>query len=549
MKKLLAALLASLVIFSILAGCAGDQEEPTPAQTSTAPTTAPAVIEAETELELNAIELPLTTEPIEFTMWTRNATTFDGFADYYDNEVYKEMEKLTGVKMNFVHPIIGSENENFQLMLVSDDTPDFIHGIYNYYVGGMDLAIEDGFIVALNDYAKKYMPNYLNRINQNVDSQLQSVTDTGNLWGVHHLVDLPQGSWAGLGIRQDWLDDAGLASPKTISELENALTVFRDNYTLDKNGPFHLSTSGLTTGFALIGSYNVAGNRYINVDGTVKYSPMEPGFKEYLMLLADWYKKGLVDKDSVTTNEIFVPAQDAINGVVGVFEFVKSQSNVWKNSATDPNFRVVSIPAPLPEGKTYADIHVRQTQSWVRPGNSMAISTSCENLEIASKYWDYFFTDEGFQLANWGPEGLSRTYDSAGNPIYNETAMAFKNITYTQTKYALHNQPVFTRWRREEQGLNEDQREAWKIWGVVDDAYMVPENVTLTQEEGAEHSQIKSTLDTFVSENVGLFITGAKSFDQYDAYLAEMKSIGVDRAVELNQIALDRYLARAQFFK
>jgi putative aldouronate transport system substrate-binding protein len=545
MKKALSLILALLMIATLIAGCAGESEEPSATPpASTAVTKEPAEENPSVSQELNAVKLPLTTEPISFKMWTGNGTTFDGFADYYDNEVFKEMERLTGVKMDFIHPITGSENENFQLLIASQDLPDFIHRAYTYYLGGMDKAIADQVILSLNDLAAKHMPNYTNRLAVNETMQIQAVSDTGNLWGVHHIVDMPQGSWAGLGIRQDWLDDAGLATPKYIDDMTNVLQVFKDRYTLNGNGPLHLSGCGLGMSYAIMNSFNNTGKYYLNVDGVVKYSPMEQGFKDYLMLLNSWYSKGLIDEESVTTYEIFVTAEDAINGKVGVFDHVKSQTNVWADAAVEENYRVVAIPPMLPEGKDYSDIHVRQSQSWVRPGNSMVITTDCEHPEIAAQYWDYFFTDEGIELANWGPEGLSRTYDAEGNPIYNDDVMAIGNITYVQTKYALHNMPVFTKWRREEQGLNEDQNNAWRIWGQNDDTYVMPDSITLTDEEGAEHSAIKATMDTFVAENITHFITGMKSFDEYDEFLSTLSSLGVDRAIELQQTALDRYYNR-----
>lgn len=550
MRKLLALLLAVLLIGTLMAGCSQDTPStPTPTPTPTPASSTKTPGEEPTDKpgqELNAVKLPLTDTPVSFTLWTNNSNTFDGFADYYDNEVFNEMERRTGVHMDFIHPIIGSENENFQLLMVSEELPDFLHNVSNYYIGGVDKAIQDGVLYSLNDYAESFMPNYLSRINLNKDTMIQALSDQGNLWGVHHIVDRPQGSWIGLGIRQDWLDKAGLEKPGTISELENVLTVFRDNYTDGGNGPLHLGLSGLSFAHSILGSYNVAGNQYINVNGQVKYSPQEPGFKEYLIKMADWYAKGLIDKDSVTTSEFQATTEDAATGKVGVHDYVYTFSSMIKISSTDPDYHLVALTTPALDGKSYDDIHVRQTQSWIRAGNSMGITTSCENMEIACKYWDYFFTDDGILLSNYGTEDFSFEYDADGNPQYTEMALSLNNITYTQTKYALHNYPVYTIWSRELAPLDADQKEAEAIWCKVGDEYVMPEGVTLTDVEGAEHSEIKSTLDTFVAENVAHFITGNKSFDEFDAFLDQITKLNVARAIELQQIALDRYYSRGQ---
>lgn len=547
MKNHLSLFLVLILAISLFAGCSNKPAEGTaaPEASAAAPEASAAPTEAEEPLERNSVKLPLTTEPVTFVYWCGNSMTFDGFADYEDNLVYQEMERRTGVNMDFIHPVTGSENEAFQLLIVSDNLPDFIQGLSSYYVGGVDKAIQDGVVVRLNELVEKYMPNYNYHVNFNEDIKRQSLTDSGNLWAIHHIVDRPQGAWAGLGIRQDWLDDAGLEKPVYYSELENVLTAFLD-FTPNRNGPLYLANGGNTYGFTLCGSYNVAGTEYINVDGQVRYSPMEPGYKEYLMKMADWYNKGLIDKNSVTNAVNYVPSDEVINGNVGVFDYIYTFSSIYKISATDPDFRVVALTTPIPDGKTAADVHVRMDNPWVRTNISAVITTACENLELACKYWDYLFSDEGIILGNYGVEGVSFEYGDDGKPYYTEEALSYNNITYTQLKYALHSQPVYTIWSRELSVLDEDQQAAEAIWGVVDAAYIMPRGVTLTEEEGFEHASLKSEMDTYVSENQVLFITGQKSFDEWDDFISTLKGLGVDRAVELQQGALDRYFARGK---
>ena len=40
------------------------------------------------------------------------------------------------------------------------------------------------------------------------------------------------------------------------------------------------------------------------------------------------------------------------------------------------------------------------------------------------------------------------------------------------------------------------------------------------------------------------FITGKTSFDKWDEYVSQMKTLGIDRAIEINQKAYDRYQSR-----
>ena len=52
---------------------------------------------------------------------------------------------------------------------------------------------------------------------------------------------------------------------------------------------------------------------------------------------------------------------------------------------------------------------------------------------------------------------------------------------------------------------------------------------------------IQAILDSYVEEMTAAFIVGRKDIDtDWDAYLSELKTIGIDKALEISQIAYDR---------
>ena len=68
--------------------------------------------------------------------------------------------------------------------------------------------------------------------------------------------------------------------------------------------------------------------------------------------------------------------------------------------------------------------------------------------------------------------------------------------------------------------------------------------VTLTTEEGNEYANIYGDIDTLVRESIPSFITGAKPLSDWDAFVSQIRSMGIDRCIALQQAALDRYNAR-----
>ena len=88
------------------------------------------------------------------------------------------------------------------------------------------------------------------------------------------------------------------------------------------------------------------------------------------------------------------------------------------------------------------------------------------------------------------------------------------------------------------------QQESLVIWADTNADQTTLPRVTLTPEESEEAADIRSDLDTYTKEMFASFIMGSESLDNYDTYLEQLKTIGVERYVELYQGALERYNQR-----
>lgn len=73
---------------------------------------------------------------------------------------------------------------------------------------------------------------------------------------------------------------------------------------------------------------------------------------------------------------------------------------------------------------------------------------------------------------------------------------------------------------------------------------MIPATITLTIEENDIFTNNKMDMDTYVNEMTAKFISGAESFDNYDKFIENIKKMGAEELVEIQQAALDRYNAR-----
>ena len=91
--------------------------------------------------------------------------------------------------------------------------------------------------------------------------------------------------------------------------------------------------------------------------------------------------------------------------------------------------------------------------------------------------------------------------------------------------------------------MDEGSLEAEEIWGVSDNAYVIP-SYDLNGTDASTFAAIMGDIETYVDEMVLKFITGAESLDGFDDYAATIEAMGLPKAIALKQDGLDRYNAR-----
>lgn len=76
--------------------------------------------------------------------------------------------------------------------------------------------------------------------------------------------------------------------------------------------------------------------------------------------------------------------------------------------------------------------------------------------------------------------------------------------------------------------------------------YLQMPPISLSADDSAERNDIMAQIDTYAEEKMMHFITGVEPLENFDAYLAELKSMGIDRALEITQAAADEFFANAR---
>lgn len=150
---------------------------------------------------------------------------------------------------------------------------------------------------------------------------------------------------------------------------------------------------------------------------------------------------------------------------------------------------------------------------------------------------------------NYGKEGVSYTMQD-GRPVYtdiilkNPDGFSFDSVLYNYTWFDGVGMGDFKRlWQGFEGTPAEEALDAYNVWNKDSNDYMLPV-LTMTAEEGQEYSSTYSDIQTYAYETIPQFIIGSKPISEFDDFVNRIKSMNIDRCIEIQQNALDRYNAR-----
>lgn len=553
--KKLVALLLSLALVLSLGACGGNGGSSTSSEASPSSTTEESGAAAESGDESQAetaetgeFQLPIVDEPTTLSYFVAddsNAAIMT--TDWNDNEFYQEMERRTGVHLEFEMVSSADYQTNFNLMIASGNLADMIYVGASYYAEGVDAAIDDGYFLDLTDLVDEYMPNYEKIRTSDIQYELLSTTDSGRLGAVYELRQSKQGPWLGLWIRQDWLDDLNLDTPVTFDDYHEVLTAFKNEK--GATAPLILNFSGSDGEFGTMsGGLNVLNSWQLDETGKVNFGPYMDAWKEYVTIMHQWYTEGLIDPDFMATDERTADMAKVVTGASGLFAALYTMPSVYEAASEDPNMNLAPVNPPvMNEGD---EGHIRLRDSYTS-GNT-AISADSENWEVALRWLDYLYTDEGALLANYGVEGDTFEFDENGKPVFTDKILNNENgwtMTQTVASYLCPSAGIanWSDWTRELAGVPEKDQACYDVWSEFSDDWRLPSSVTLTQEESTERAALYADISTIVKEQTAQFISGALDIEEnWDAYIASLESSGIERAIEITQAAYDRYLARVE---
>ncbi|MEF2248432.1 extracellular solute-binding protein [Paenibacillus sp. IITD108] len=467
---------------------------------------------------------------------------------YNDALFYQELEKRTGVHINFEHPAVGSEKEQFNLLIASGKYPDMIEYNFTAYPGGPEKALADNVIIELNEIIDKHAPNLKKYLDEHPEMKKQISTDAGKMYVFPSIGIGNHGVSGGLVVREDWLKELGISEPQTVEDWTNMLRAFKEKKSAA--APLALSLSNLNLQ-QFNGAFGVSTEFYLD-NGAVKYGPIEAGYKQYLQLLSEWYAEGLLDPDFSTQDSAALDAK-VVNGKTGAF-FAYIGSGMGKYlpalQEKDPSYNLIGVQFPVLNAAD--EPHFISTSYEFRGQGSVGITTANKNIEETAKWLDYYYTDEGHILKSFGVEGVTFN-DVNGYPQYSD--LILKNpdglsVSDAMNKYLRVATPAIgfvgdDRYSEQYYGYEQQKDASVTFSKYQQNAYQTRlPLISHTPEEANELATIMAEINTYREEMFLKFIMGTESLDKFDAYVEQLKKMKIDRAIEMKQAAVERYEKR-----
>lgn len=499
--------------------------------------------------KMNDGQYPIAQEGVKLTYWMPlNAGAANFIASHDENPSYIEVQKNTGVDIEFIHPAANTAVDSFKTMLMSGDLPDMIQVQRgDWYSGDLKALYEDGAIIDVAPYLETYAPQYLEVIHHDEVAERQ-IIDEGKVYGFYKITYAEAMPYVRFNVNKNWLNEFGMSEPRTLEGYEAYFQAVLDN----KPGvtPLHVNAGSDEVMNLLIGAYDMLFGFHLDPDGqTVRHYANQPAYKDLLSLLNSWYAKGYLSKDftSMTAEEAQTLFDNQKLACIG-----DSVDATFSRANAHKNFEVTNLPyARKTEdqvlGNNLASWPVDASNQWVT-----MIASSCKNPEAAVAYLNYGYTFEGSLYFSFGVEGAHWNWGEDGVPKFTDEILVNpKGMTISNVSYALKIHFGSRYCYPDSIGhpgtaSNLEALHIRTLWSddANEQSYLRLPPITLTTEESAERTEIMAQVNTYVSEMKLRFITGAEPLDNFDHYVAEVNALGLPNAIQLTQNALDRYLAK-----
>jgi putative aldouronate transport system substrate-binding protein len=476
----------------------------------------------------------------------------------------KKLAEKTNVSIKYVS--LGADQksaiEKLNVLLGSGDAPDAILGAQAMNETFLSLYAKEGYLTPMNKYLKdpKIMPVFNSRILKSNPDMLKGMAlPDGNIYSLPYINQVP-GTYleSPIWINKKWLDNLGLAVPKTLEELEIVMEAFA---TKDANGngdakdeiPL-LARAGtgsehLEAWLSLWGIATKDGTfeNFIYVkNGKVIFAPTTEEYKAYIKTMQKWYEKKWL------WNEYFTGSSQTFSAIQNDTGAAKYGIITTKYPTTKFPDQYIAILPPVVKGYT-PSFYLNPAFSSGSKGQ-FEVTSKCKRPDILMAFIDQFFlmenTLEAYNgIANEDPRltlnnGVYKVNTVASEELTKLTLGTFRNYFSNNLVGALL-ESDYTDGKVEMSAADKARGATNKLYneaGIISKEvwprpYFDPDDAT-------KMNEIRTDIFNTVSKYRASWVTGQSNIDkEWDGFKNALKSMKLDDLVAIMQKTYTNYMS------
>ena len=522
MKKLVVLLLALAMILSVFSGCA-------PAETT--PTTPPDDGDKQTDNQGGA-DGEGVKDYGRIVIYPNHGGLDNNSApatEEYITRMREYIKENTGVTVDYIVPPTDANESTQKLNMLIAGGEQF-----DCFKGNIATYSAQGALLPLDDLLEEYGPNIKALWPEDWAGGWAGMrTPDGVTYGIP---ELPGLAGYTIYLRTDVMEKLGVSEPKTLEEFEEILYKIRDEKPLgDETINLITDYAGMqmTFGAAYTGiGYDRRNVGYIDDEG--KYMPyvFAPGYKDFLEKMAQWYKDGIIYKESfsinddrkhelVKTNRVAASAYWYTRMTVGVDALQSQGMDIDLNPCSD-------LKGPKGYCRTMEDT---SQVGWVIPRSSKNPEGVIRFIDWVQSAWENLHTVQGgFEGDTWklikaDPENEVWQVESIPmdpRPYAGELCIgtSFKHTVQTQSINDRGVVPVDALYISD-----------WITNNKV--CQMLPTagytfNLDMTAIAN-ELGPIQNDVKTYIESEVTKFVMGTRPMSEWETFLQELENVGLEK--------------------
>ncbi len=541
--KLMSLFLALALLLSVFSAC-GTPAETNDNSSKSTPESDPVSVNESSSGE----------EPIEIT-WTMPETLKNPLS--IDQIIPIEFQKRMNIKLNLQTIPESDYGTKISTMLATDTLTDIVE-LESDQIGQ---AASAGLLLNASQYSES-MPNYLELANAEDRYADLALTRLDGDYYAFKKLNYYRTPYAIVPMmRMDLIEETGLPTPTSFEELYEVMLKIKENhpenyvFSTRKGTTYLLGNIAYAMGAGGYGGMSEISFYYEPEQEKWLYGPTNPNFENAVQYLADAYRDGLLHPDYAVMDPDTLTAY-LENGklALAIDNRNRRSYNCKELVEAVPGARFDAI-----IGMTYGDRPARQITFERDESLYACISAKTEHPEKLVSIMDYFYSDEGRKLFNFGVEGV--TYETDGDTIkLTDETKSYLDETgnYDWGKYGVNFYlNLYVDDTMKELGYNytleakaADEEGVAKVnigpaieKGFADGVLTYNKPIpNLTSEELGEVVNLMTALDNVFVQEIDKFITGARPMSEWNDLVEQLKSLGSEEMENILNTAYQRDL-------